>query len=102
MKNYPLITFHSTQLEERGEDEFLIRGELSMHGHSHQPLELRARMEGAETDPWGAQRVGLEARGSLRRGDYGLRFNQVVGSGNLLVGEEVQLLLNISAVLQEE
>ena len=59
---------------------------------------LLAEIQGVETDPWGNERVALEVRGELNRGDFGLTWNQVLGSGNLLVSEKVKLALDISAV----
>jgi len=42
--------------------------------------------------------VGLEVTGSLSRGDYGMKFNQALGSGNVMVSDKVKLALDISAV----
>ena len=44
--------------------------------------------------------MGLEVTGQLNRGDYGMTFNQALGSGNLLVGEKVKLQLDIAAIKQ--
>jgi polyisoprenoid-binding protein YceI len=63
-------------------------------------ITLTAELQGAETDPWGNERVGLEIRGELNRSDYGMTFNQVLGSGNVLVSDKVRLALEISAVKQ--
>ena len=42
--------------------------------------------------------MGLEVTGQLNRGDYGMTFNQALGSGNMLVSDQVKLVLDISAV----
>jgi hypothetical protein len=34
------------------------------------------------------------------RSDYDMKFNQALGSGNLLVGDRVGISLDISAVLE--
>jgi len=44
--------------------------------------------------------VGLEVTGQLERGDYGITFNQALGSGNVMVSDKVKLHLDISAVKQ--
>ena len=59
---------------------------------------LHAEVQGADTDPWGNERVGLEVTGQLSRGDYDMTFNQALGSGNMLVADKVKLALDISAV----
>ena len=63
-------------------------------------LTLRAEITGTEQDPYGNERVGLEVTGELDRGDYGITFNQALGSGNVLVSDKVKLSLDISAVKQ--
>jgi len=96
----PQITFESTSIEPQGDDSLLITGELEMHGIRRE-LTLHAQLQGLELDPWGNERAGLEVTGELSRGDYGMKFNQALGSGNLLVSDRVALALDISAVKQE-
>jgi polyisoprenoid-binding protein YceI len=96
---YPEITFESTGIQEIGQDEFEITGRLTIHGIT-QEIVLHAELQGTDQDPWGNQRVGLEITGQLSRGDYGMKFNQALGSGNMLVGDKVKLFLDISAVKQ--
>jgi polyisoprenoid-binding protein YceI len=56
--------------------------------------------EGTETDPWDNERIALEVTGRLDRSDWGMTFNQVLGSGNMPVSDRVKLQLDISAVRQ--
>ncbi len=98
-ETHPEITFHSTRIESVDEDTFRIVGELSLHGVTRE-IQLEAVVQGVDTDPWGNERVGLEVVGELSRGDFGMKFNQALGSGNLLVGDKVKLALDISAVRQ--
>ena len=58
-------------------------------------------VQGTDVDPWGNERVGLEALGVLKRGDFDMKFNQALGSGNVLVGDKVNISLDISAVKEE-
>ncbi|HEY2637691.1 MAG TPA: YceI family protein [Solirubrobacteraceae bacterium] len=96
---HPEITFASTAIEPKGDDELKITGELTLHGITRE-ITLDVEIAGSDTDPWGNERVGLEAKGELKRGDYGMKFNQVLGSGNVLVSDKVKLHLDISAVKQ--
>jgi len=96
---YPELTFESTRVEPLDEDTFKVHGNLTLHGIT-QDITLEAEVEGIEQDPWGNERVGLEVHGQLRRDDYGMKFNQALGSGNVLVGERVKIELEISAVKQ--
>jgi polyisoprenoid-binding protein YceI len=95
----PELRFESTAIAQIDEDTFDITGDLTMNGITRS-VNLQAEVEGTEIDPWGNERVGLEVRGQLNRGDWDMTFNQALGSGNLLVGEKVRLELDISAVKQ--
>ena len=96
---YPELTFESTQIEALDDEEFRITGNLTLHGVTNKVV-LHADVQGIDTDPWGNERVGLEITGQLSRGDYGMKFNQALGSGNMLVADKVNLTLDISAVKQ--
>ena len=95
----PELRYESAAIRPLDEDTFEIEGQLTMNGVTG-PVTLTAVVEGTETDPWGNERVGLEVTGRINRGDWGMTFNQALGSGNLLVGEKVTLTLDISAVKQ--
>jgi polyisoprenoid-binding protein YceI len=95
----PKLSFESTSIRTIDEDTFEIEGLLTMNGVTN-PVTLQAELQGSDVDPWGNQRVGLEVTGQVNRGDYGMTFNQVLGSGNMLVSDRVKLRLDISAVKQ--
>lgn len=96
---FPKLTFASTAVRPLDEDTFEITGDLTMHGIAR-PITLKAEIQGTETDPWGNERVALEVTGSLSRGEYGMTFNQALGSGNVLVSDKVRITLDLSAVKQ--
>jgi len=98
-EQYPELSFESTRIEELDDEEFRITGKLTIHGITNEVV-LHAEYQGTDVDPWGNERVGLEVTGQLSRGDYGMKFNQALGSGNMLVGDKVKLELDISAVKQ--
>ena len=99
VERHPEISFDSISIEATGPDTFAITGELTLRGVTRE-LTLQAEVTGTEQDPWGNERVGLEATGQLDRGEYGITFNQALGSGNVLVSDKVGLHLDISAVKQ--
>jgi polyisoprenoid-binding protein YceI len=98
-QQYPELSFESTRVEQLDDEEFRITGNLTVHGVTNEVV-LHADVQGTDVDPWGNERVGLEITGQLSRGDYGMKFNQVLGSGNVLVADKVKLALDISAVKQ--
>ncbi len=96
---YPELRFESTAVQTIDDETFTIEGDLTMHGETH-PITLEADLLGAESDPYGNERVGLEISGQLSRGDWGMKFNQALGSGNLMVSDTVKLTIDVSAVKQ--
>jgi polyisoprenoid-binding protein YceI len=96
---YPKISFHSTRIESIDEESSQIFGELTMHGVTRE-VKLEVLVSGVDEDPWGNVRVGLAAVGVLNRSDFDMKFNQALGSGNVLVGDRVSISLQISAVKQ--
>jgi polyisoprenoid-binding protein YceI len=97
VEQFPELQFQSTGIEQLDEDTFRITGKLTIHGITNDVV-LHAEVDGTDIDPWGNERVGLEVIGELSRGDYGMKFNQALGSGNMLVADKVKLLVDISAV----
>jgi polyisoprenoid-binding protein YceI len=98
-EQHPELRFASTRIEALDDEEFRITGNLTLHGVTNEVV-LHADVQGTDIDPWGNERVGLEITGQLSRGDYGMKFNQALGSGNMLVADKVKLALDISAVKQ--
>lgn len=95
---FPEAKFKSTKVEKGSADNKLkVTGDLTMHGVT-KPVTLKAEVSSTEEDPWGNTRVGLEITGALSRGDYDMKFNQALGSGNVLVSDKVKLALDVSAV----
>jgi polyisoprenoid-binding protein YceI len=98
-ESYPEITFESTSIDPIDDETFRVTGNLTMRGTTGEVV-LHAEVQGTDVDPWGNERVGLEITGQLSRGEYGMTFNQALGSGNMLVGDKVKLSLDVSAVKQ--
>jgi polyisoprenoid-binding protein YceI len=99
VERFPRIEFVSTEIRRLDENRFEIVGELTLHGVTRE-LTLTAELLGTEQDPWGNERIGLEVRGELNRKDYGMTFNQVLGSGNVLVSDKVKLSVEASVIKQ--
>ncbi len=99
VENHPELTFESTAIEPIDGETFRVTGNLTLHGTTSE-IVLEAEVQGTDVDPWGNDRVGLEVTGEIKRGEYGMTFNQALGSGNALVSDKVKLALDISAVRQ--
>jgi polyisoprenoid-binding protein YceI len=96
---HPELRFESTEIRSLDEDTLEIEGDLTIRGVTN-PIVLEAELGGTETDPWDHERIALEVTGKLDRSAWGMTFNQVLGSGNLMVSDRIKLQLDISAVRQ--
>ncbi|SPF68609.1 Lipid/polyisoprenoid-binding, YceI-like [Propionibacterium ruminifibrarum] len=97
-RNHPAWTFVSTGVSGNN-DAFVLSGDLTIHGVTR-PVDLDVEFLGAATDPFGAERLGFEASTSISRKDFGLTWNSALEAGGVLVGDKVQITLEIEAVKQ--
>ena len=79
------------------DDHFALTGELTIKGVTR-PIVLDGTLHGTVVDGDGRERVALGLRGQLDRADYGLVWNRVLETGSLLVGDTVDLVLDVAAV----
>jgi polyisoprenoid-binding protein YceI len=100
VEEFPEITFESTLVEAIDDESTNVVGNLTMHGVT-KDVRLKAVVQGTDVDPSGNERAGVEVVGVLKRSDFDMKFNQALGSGNVLVGDKVSISLDISAVRQE-
>ncbi|MDZ7265942.1 MAG: YceI family protein [candidate division KSB1 bacterium] len=91
-----LITFTSRKIEKRGEG-FVAVGDLTMRGVTKE-IVLPFTLLGTIKDPWGNKRLAVEARTTINRFDYGVKWDKTLEGGNLIVGKEVEVNLNIEAI----
>ena len=93
LEKYPVIKFKSTEVERKGEDEYAVTGNLTIHGVTR-PVTLS--VEGPtppQKDPWGNVRIGLEATTKIDRKDFGLTWNTALETGGILVGDTVHITI---------
>ena len=94
---YPTAAFESTVIEPLGGPEYRVTGRLTIRDVTRE-ITVEATVEGAAEDPWGNERVGVSIRGAVNRTDFGLEWQQLLAAGGMLVGEDVKILIDVSAV----
>ncbi|MFP2933149.1 YceI family protein [Pyxidicoccus sp. 3LG] len=95
--NAPKLTFRSTQVEATGGSGFRLMGDLTIRNVTH-PVVFEARHTATAKDPWGNTRLIYMARATINRSDFGIRWNKTLDNGGWLVGEKVDIELDIQAV----
>ena len=95
---YPVISFKTKSVEKSGDETVLI-ADFTMRGVTKE-LRLPVTVSGPVKDPMGNTRIGLEAKAKVNRKDYGMKFNAVLDTGSLMVGDDVTIEINAEAVKQ--
>ncbi len=96
---FPEMTFESTRVRRRFGKNAMI-GKLTIRDVTRRVV-LWYQLKGPITDPWGNRRVGFEASTTISRADFGLTWNQVLESGGLMVGDEIEISINLEAIAEE-
>jgi polyisoprenoid-binding protein YceI len=96
---HPKMTYRSTSIR-RSEDGFDIDGELTLHGVTRQ-VPLTLDVNGFTRDPFGGTRAGFSATTEISRQDFGIAFNVPMDGGGVVIGDKIQIFIEIEAVLAE-
>lgn len=97
VERFPELRFRSTRVEDLGGDRLRVTGELTIRDVTRSVV-LDVESSGRGVDPWGNERLGFAARTSIDRKDFGLAWNQLLEAGGVLVGDRVDIELDVQAV----
>ena len=98
VEKFPTLSFYSTRIVRREDDELDVAGELTIHGITRKVV---FKVEGPtepSKDPWGNTRVGLSAITRINRKDFDLTWNAALETGGILVGDDVTITLDVQFV----
>ena len=93
-----LITFVSKKIEKKG-DGYVAIGDFTLRGVTKE-IALPFTILGTIKDQRGATRLGIEASATINRFDYGVKWDNALEGGNLVVSKEVAINLAIEAKTQ--
>ena len=102
-ETHPKIIFRSTRAEgahKKEGDRFKVTGNLEIRGKG-MPVTLDCTFGGTGKDPWGKQRAGFDARAEIDRREWGLKWNQALETGGVLVGTSVKIEIEAEVVKAE-
>ena len=100
VEKHPALTFRSKRIEgamKKEGDKFRIVGDLTIRGTTME-VALDAVYEGTGKDPWGGTRGGARATATIDRRDWGLKWNQALETGGILVANELRIEIEVQAV----
>ena len=96
---FPNMTFKSTKVEKAGAG-LKIAGELSMHGVT-KPVTFETAVTEPTKNPGGMTVRGVEAKTKISRKDFGLTWNKALETGGVVVGDEVEITLDVELVQEQ-
>jgi polyisoprenoid-binding protein YceI len=95
--NNPEIKFTSTSFEKINDEEFKLKGDLTIRGIT-KPVDLDVVYGGRVKDPWGNDRVGFHIEGKVNRFDYDLKWNSFMETGGAVVGKMIKLICHVELI----
>ncbi|MDP8989606.1 MAG: YceI family protein [Acidobacteriota bacterium] len=100
VEKYPAITFKSKKVTSIGGDSFHVVGDLTIRDITKEVTLNVEELTGEAKDPWGNMRRGATAKTRINRKDFGMNFNVALEAGGFLVGEDVDLTIDVEMIRQ--
>jgi len=97
-EKFPTLNFKSTKVVRKGEAEYNVTGDLTIHGITKPATFAVEGPSAPAKDPWGNTRIGLSAATKINRKDFGLGWNSALETGGVLVGEDVNIALEVQFI----
>ena len=97
METYPEIKFASTAVEKVDDDNYRVTGDLTIKDVT-KPVTVDFEYTGTAVDPYQNQRIGFDGSTTVNRKDWGVNWNAALEAGGVLVGEQVTLEFEVSAI----
>lgn len=91
--HFPRATFISSSYEDKGNDNGVLKGILSLHGVTRK-VAIKVHQIGAGPDPWGGFRRGFEGVTTLYLPDYHFNRGKMLGP----VAHKVEMYFSIEGV----
>lgn len=98
-EQFPTLTFTSTKVTVVDEDTLEITGDLTIMNTTRE-ITIPFDFNGQAKDPFGNERIGFEGKTKISRKDFGLTWNAALETGGVLVSDDVQLEIEVSAIKQ--
>jgi polyisoprenoid-binding protein YceI len=97
---YPTISFKSEKVTAKSPTSFAVTGDLTMHGVTKK-VTLPVTFNGFGRDARGTERAGFSIETVVDRKDYGITWNRILDEGGVLLGDEVQVIIELQMVKKQ-
>jgi polyisoprenoid-binding protein YceI len=99
VEKFPKLTFVSTKVSGLKGNRAKLLGKLTIL-ETTKPIALDLEIGGVAKDPAGQERAAFTATGRINRKDFGLTWNDTVETGGVLVGDDVDMTIEVEGVRQ--
>jgi polyisoprenoid-binding protein YceI len=96
--HFPTMSFKSKKVEQVAPGKLRVTGDLTIRGTTR---EVTLDVDGPTApvkDPWGNQRLAATATTKINRQDYGVKWNAKLDNGGVVVGDEVNITLDVEMI----
>ena len=94
---YPTMEFKSKKIEKQG-DGYKMTGDLTMHGVTKEVTLNVDEPSSVITDPYGNLRRGFSASTTINRKDWGMTYNNLLQTGEAVVGDNIKIQIDVELV----
>jgi polyisoprenoid-binding protein YceI len=101
VEKFPKISFVSGKITDVSPDKKAgkLHGKLTIHG-VERPVVLEVSYVGEAKDPWGNLRAAFTATTTINRKDFGLKWNETLETGGVLVGDEIKIEIDAEGTIE--
>ena len=100
VEKYPTLTFKSKRVKKAGGNKLKVVGDLTLHGVTKEVELLVYGPSDDAKDPWGNTRKGAKATTQINRKDFGIVWNATLDNGGVLIGDEVEIEIDLELIKQ--
>ena len=99
---FPTITFKSKKIAAAGQGKAKLTGDLTLHGVTKEVVLDVDGLTPAIKDPMGNTRAGAHATTKIDRKHFGILYNKTLDGGGLMVGDEIDVTIDVEGVQKGE
>ncbi|MBS1771646.1 MAG: YceI family protein [Bacteroidetes bacterium] len=99
-EKYPAMKFTSTSFKKVSGNKYALEGNLTIRDVTKK-VKFAVTYGGTVKDPWGNTKAGFKATGKINRKDYGLKWGALTEAGGAVVGDDVNMVINVEFAQQK-
>ena len=96
-EKYPQMTFKSKSMKKVSDNKYKLIGDFTIRDVTKQ-IELDVKYNGTVKDNRGNIKAGFKVTGEINRFDYNLKWNKAIEAGSLVVGKDVELIVDLQLI----